>query len=304
MITGQPIEVAGRERDVLEVQNYWHAFLQLEAWIAQKRLLTEDLIGRLHAMIERGKHDKPTPYRDGQNVIRDGVSGRIVYMPPTTQDVPILMASLVEWCHQAERDTLPAVLIAALLHYQFVTIHPYYDGNGRTARLLATFQLHRSGYGLNGIFSLEEYHARDLDAYYGALVTHPHHNYYEGRESADLTAWLEYFTQTLARVFALAENEAERILREGLPTEPEELRRLDARTRRVLSLFAKSDTITAQDAAQLFGFSDRAARSLLTDLVSTGVLSVANASNRARNYQLSEVYRNLIGSLSEANRSF
>ena len=62
---------------------------------------------------------------------------------------------------------LTTPLIAGLLHYQFVTIHPYYDGNGRTARLLATFMLHRGGYGLQGLFSLEEFHARGNVFYAG-----------------------------------------------------------------------------------------------------------------------------------------
>ena len=54
-------------------------------------------------------------------------------------------------------------VVVALAHYQFATIHPYFDGNGRTARLLTTLILHRSGYGLNGIYSLEEYYAQNLD---------------------------------------------------------------------------------------------------------------------------------------------
>ena len=77
--------------------------------------------------------------------------------------MPALIAQMVTWAKQAEKDGLPVPLIAALVHYQFVIIHPYYDGNGHTAQLIATFLLHRGGYGLNGLFSLEEYHARDLD---------------------------------------------------------------------------------------------------------------------------------------------
>lgn len=298
VIAGQPIQAVGRERDVREVQHYWDAFLQIEAWSAQSKPISEDAVRKLHALVEHGRRAKPTPYRDGQNVIRDSSSGRIVYLPPVWQDVPLLMSAMTAWSGQAEREQIPAPLIAGLLHYQFVTIHPFYDGNGRTARLLATWQLHRSGYGLGGIFSLEEYHARDLDAYYGALVTHLHHNDYEGRSDAELTAWLEYFVQTLARVFVLAEEEAQHIMQEGLPTEPNELRRLDARTRRVLSLFARADKITARDVANLLGIAERTARVLLTEWVNQGVLIVANTSKRARAYELSAIYRQFIGSLS------
>ena len=298
VIAGRQIVVAGRERDVREVQNYWHAFMRVEEWASSRRPLSENLIQSLHALIEKGPRAKPTPYRDGQNVIRDGATGGIVYMPPMAQDVPELMDAMIQGCANAERDGVPIPLIAGLLHYQFVTIHPYYDGNGRTARLLATLLLHRGGYGLNGIFSLEEYHARDLDVYYQALAVHPHHNYYAGRADADITHWLTYFVTTLAHVFTLAQEEAQQISDKGLPGEPEALRQLDLRTRRLLSLFAKSEVITAPMAAALFGFSDRTARNLLQSLVMQGVLVVTNASNRGRSYSLSEVYRQFIGSLS------
>ena len=181
VIEGQKTQFHGRERDVREVRNYWNALLRVEEWAARQTPLTEDLIRQLHALVERGPRTKPTPYRDGQNVIREAASGGLIYMPPEAKDVPGLMAALVAWVSRAEKGNLPAPLIAALIHYQFVTIHPYYDGNGRTARLLATFILHRGGYGLSGFFSLEEHHARDLDAYYHSLAVHPHHNYYEGR---------------------------------------------------------------------------------------------------------------------------
>jgi hypothetical protein len=117
--------------------------------------------------------------------------------------------------------------------------------------LLATFILHRGGYGLNGFFSLEEHHARDLGGYYRSLSVHPHHNYYEGRWDADLAIWLEYFARTLARVFTAAKDEALHYSARGVPVEPEELRRLDHRARTVLALFTGAEQVTTPHRLQL-----------------------------------------------------
>ena len=292
------VQISGRERDVIEVRNYWNALLRAEEWARKKKPLTEELIKRLHALVDNGPKAAPTPYREGQTAIKNSISGSLIYLPPEAKDVPALMASLVNWANDAEKSGLPAPLIAALVHYQFVTIHPYYDGNGRTARLLATFLLHKSGYGLGGFFSLEEHHARDLPAYYRALTAHPHHNYYFGRSEADLTPWLEYFTSTLAEVFEAVRIRAERCVAEGVAAEPEDLRRLDPRARIVLGLFAKKETITSADVAGELGLSERMARNLLADWVKDGWLEVKDPSRRARAYELSAKYRQYVGSLS------
>lgn len=289
--------VQGRERDVREVRNYWNALLRIEEWAAQGRPLTEELIRRLHALVEHGAKAKPTPYREGQNVIRDSFTGAIVYLPPEAKDVPSLMQALVAWANQVEQAGQPVPLIAGLVHYQFVTIHPYFDGNGRTARLLATFILHRGGYGLHGFFSLEEHHARDLAGYYRSLATHPHHNYYEGRAEADLTAWLEYFVSVLARVFNLAQEEALRLADQPPLAEPEAVQRLDSRARQVLALFATTDRVTAGQVAQTLSLSQRMARYLLQGWVDDGLLVIADPSKRKRAYELSAIYRQYIDSL-------
>ncbi len=288
----------GRERDVNEVRNYWDALLKVEDWAVNQVEFTEDLIKRLHAIVDRGKRAKPTPYRDGQNVIRDSQSGGIVYMPPEAKDVPCLMAEMVRWVRKAEKENIPAPIIAALIHYQFVTIHPYYDGNGRTARLLATFILQRDGYGLHGFFSMEEHHARDLAGYYSSLSVHKSHNYYQGRAEADLTLWIAYFTSLLAKVFTQAKDEAVKYAKRGVPQEPEKLRRLDHRARIVLSLFAKKDKITASEAAKSLGLSSRMVRILLQKWVKDGWLVVDNPANRSRAYRLSEIYRQFVGNAS------
>lgn len=294
VVAGQRLALHGRERDVGEVRNYWKALLRVEEWAARRADLTEDLIRRLHALVEHGRA-RPSPYRDGQNTIRDSASGALVYLPPEARDVPGLMAGLVDWVRRAEADLLPPPLIAGLAHYQFGTIHPYYDGNGRAARLLATFLLQRDGYGLNGLFSLEEEHARDLPAYYQALMAHPHHNYYEGRETADLTLWLEYFLATLGAVFVAAKEEVLRASQDRLPAENDSLRRLDPRARAVLALFAHQDRITAPEVARLLGLSDRTARLLLKKWTDDGWLIVSDPSRRGRGYELSAIYRQFIG---------
>ncbi|MEA2045052.1 MAG: Fic family protein [Euryarchaeota archaeon] len=298
VIADEKAEIADRERDVVEVRNYWYALLRVEEWALRNKPLTEDLIRKLHGLVEHGPKARPTPYRDGQNAIRDSATGSLIYLPPEAKDVSCLMASMVEWAGEAEKEGLPAPLIAGLIHYQFVTIHPYYDGNGRTARLLATFILHRGGFGLNGFFSLEEHYALDLQGYYRALSTHPHHNYYFGRNEADLTSWLEYFIRSLAEVFEAVRQQALKCAEEGAPATPEELRRLDLRARRILGLFAQKETITASDVASELALSERMARNLLREWVDQGWLKVANPSRRARSYSLSAIYRKYIGSLS------
>ena len=189
----------GRERDEREVIGYYAALRQVEQWATQQQIITPNLIQTLHALVMSAGSlkAKPTPYRDGQNVIRDGRTGSIVYMPPEAQDVAPLMDGLITWI-KANQD-LPCPLVASIVHYQFATIHPYYDGNGRTARLLTTLVLHLGGYDLNGIYALEEYYARDLGAYYEAINIGDSHNYYMGRAEADITKWIEWSKQHLPK---------------------------------------------------------------------------------------------------------
>lgn len=101
------------------------------------------------------------------------------------------MKELVSWIHESQLD-LPVPVIVGIAHYQFETIHPYFDGNGRTGRLLTTWILHQSGYDLGKFYALEEFYVEDLPGYYQALVTHPHHNYYSGCNEAviSLIGWI------------------------------------------------------------------------------------------------------------------
>jgi Fic family protein len=284
----------GRERDEQEVKGYYIALDQVEAWVAAHKSITESMIQKLHALVMAGGKKKiiPTPYRTGQNVIRDGRSGAIVYLPPEAADVPHLMKELVDWIDQT--NDIPSPLVAAVAHYQFVTIHPYFDGNGRTARLLTTYILHYGGYDLKGLYSLEEYYAQNLGDYYQALTIGPSHNYYLGRAEADITPWIEYFCKGMADACEKVLQQMAHAQQQGAPDQSRSLRSLDTKQRKILELFKDYETITTEQIAHLFGFKPRTARQLCKKLVEEGFLVPVTLAKKSRKYALSERYIDLV----------
>lgn len=284
----------GRERDQSEVKGYYAALDDVERMAKRGTPVTETAIQRLHALVEgSGKtRVKPTPYRDGQNVIRDARSRGIVYMPPEAKDVPRLMKQLVDWI--GKKDDLPIPVRAGLAHYQFATIHPYYDGNGRTARLLTTLILHLNGYDLKGLYALEEYYAKNLAGYYEALSIGPSHNYYMGRAEADVTKWVAYFVEGMAEAFEKVRDHAVREQREGHKDQSKIFRALDARQRKALTLFLDAQEIGARDIAALFSFAPRTASLLCQKWVDAGFLEMSSASRKTRRYRLAPRYEAVI----------
>ncbi|MGE0206688.1 MAG: Fic family protein [Candidatus Babeliales bacterium] len=283
----------GRERDEHEVKAYYAALTQVEQWAAQGLPITEKMIQTLHALvIGNGKSKvKPTAYRDGQNVIRDARTRAIVYLPPEAHDVPSLMKGMVHWINK--NSTIPCPLIAGIAHYQFATIHPYYDGNGRTARLLTTLILHLGGYDLKGLYSLEEYYARNLDAYYTAISIGDSHNYYEGRASADITKWVEYFIEGMAVAFENVLKRMQEAEYKGLRDQSDEIKKLDPKQRKALELFQEFQVVTARQIGALFGFKPRTSAQLCKNWVETGFLEIVDFSNKGRKYTLSKHYKKL-----------
>ena len=294
-VVGQREHFAGRERDEKEVLGYYVALEKVEQIAASEVSVSETHVRTLHGLVmaEGRKKARPTPYRDGQNVIRDSRSRSIVYMPPEAKDVPRLMKSLVAWLYSSQKASLPCPIRAGIVHYQFATIHPYYDGNGRTARLLTTLVMHLGGYGLKGLYSLEEYYARDLGAYYRALAVGPSHNYYEGRASADLTGWVDYFCEGMANSFESVRRRAQASSESGSRDQSDMLRRLDPRQRRALELFRSSTVITSRDIEGLFGISQRAARNLLAAWVEDGFVAIVDPAKKTRTYGLTGEFNSL-----------
>jgi Fic family protein len=281
----------GRERDEHEVKGYYTALTQVEKWVAQVVKVTEKIIKTLHALVmsEGLSTIKPTDYRDGQNVIRDSRTKAIIYMPPEAKDTPVLMRSMVSWINK--NTELPCPIVAAISHYQFATIHPYYDGNGRTARLLTTLILHLGGYDLKGLYSLEEYYARNLGAYYEAISIGESHNYYMGRAEADITPWIEYFIEGMAVSFENILKTMTKARNQGLSDQSDLLKKLDQRQRKVLELFQQFEYVTSRQIGELFGFKPRTSAAMCASWVGSGFLKIINSSNKGRKYSLGDNYQ-------------
>jgi Fic family protein len=291
----------GRERDRDEVKGYYAALDEVKRLVTspakRQEKVAEATVRKLHALVMGGGKTrvKPTPYREGQNIIRDSRSRGIVYLPPEAGDVPKLMEQLLEWLNR--NDELPVPLKAGIAHYQFATIHPYYDGNGRTARLLATLILHLGDYDLKGLFALEEYYARGLKEYYEALTVGPSHNYYLGRAEADITRWVAYFIEGMATSFEKVQAQARREADRGGKDQTGLLRTLDARQRRALTLFQEAREVEAKEIGGLFGLKPRSAALLCQRWVEGGFLEVTNPSRKSRRYKLGEAYEAIVGAI-------
>ncbi|AQQ70687.1 Adenosine monophosphate-protein transferase SoFic [Limihaloglobus sulfuriphilus] len=180
------------EDDVRELLNYRNAFELVAGHLGGGSEITETLIREIHKrLVEgvRGGQGMPGRYRKTQNYVVNSRTKEVIYTPPPPAEVPVMMAELVSWL--AKDTDIHPVLVAGIVQFQLVHIHPFVDGNGRTSRLLSTLCLYRSGYDFKRLFTISEYYDRNRMDFYKALQD-------VRRNSMDMTCWLDYFVVGLA----------------------------------------------------------------------------------------------------------
>lgn len=123
--------------------------------------------------------------------VNDPRSRKMIYLPPDHQEVPLLLQDLFDFLEE-KKDGVDPLILAGVFHKQFVIIHPFIDGNGRTARLATKVLLAKMGLDTFNLFSFENYYNSNVTRYFEevGLVG----NYYDVRDQVDFTSWLEYFT--------------------------------------------------------------------------------------------------------------
>lgn len=201
--TGSPenlaeqVGVIARPRDIQEVINYREVLRWIDEWgrYTGKRIeYTEHLLKSLHSLTVRNllPIDQVGTYRNAQVVIRSATDGQVVFRPPMFLQVPKLLTELFSWLNELKNLEVHPVIRAGIAHYELVRIHPFIEGNGRTARAFSLLILYAEGYDIKKLFSIEEYFDNDIDGYYRALQS------VQQSASLDMTYWLEYFCFGLA----------------------------------------------------------------------------------------------------------
>ena len=263
--------------DAKEVTNYRKAVDLVADYLGSGDPVTEGLIREIHKRLVRGVRGNaaaPGEYRRIQNYVANSVTKEIICTPPSPQEVSPMMAEFVSWLNKkaltAEQDVHP-ILVAGIAQFQLVHIHPFLDGNGRTARLLSMLCLYRKGYDFKRLFTLSEYYDRDRPSYYRAIQT-------VRKRDLDLTEWLEYFTFGLQWQLAEVQEKGETLIRVDVLAKKH---KLSGRQIVALELAQQGSTFQTHDfEARCPGVHRRSLQRDLRELVEAGLLEATGATNR------------------------
>ena len=281
LLTG--CEVLAHPRDRQEVLNYAAVLRYIDRhFLGQVQLLTEQTIKHLHDLVVQDilPAGESGHYRRVPVVVGVPVTGKVVFRPPGWEQVPTLMAGLIGWLNTPQATALMPVLQAGIAHYELVRIHPFTDGNGRTARALATLILAQRGFDLKRFFALDEYYNQDRASYYEALRS-------VDPQTQDLTEWLEYFVQGVAVEMVRVERRVEELARLYRVEQATEQISLNLRQIKLLDYLQSSGSISNSEYQELFMVSKRTASNDLGELAAHGLLSIEGA-GRATRYRLAE----------------
>ncbi len=271
-----------------EVRNYYMTSEYLSKELKKKTAYSTSLLLKVQKQIVLGESKDKIGLRGPMPpgvlfAVYDSKTGKPEYIPPEYCDIPKLLDELETYIK--ESDDHP-IIKAAILHYQLVTIHPFEDGNGRTARIMSNYLLSYYGFGFKEIGSLEEYFLYDLEEYYSSLQMGLPVLYYNGRDNPPHPEiWINYFV----KVFCLYSNKVTKIATETInDNEKERLNRLTKKGRKFLEYITKEKikVFSPIDIASAFGVSNRTIVNWCSELCKNGYLKSNIVNKRIRTYTL------------------
>ncbi len=202
--------VVARDRDIQEVINYRSVMEYLDSLVPKGSdlegsiqpvdskvmgsdpktyiVINRHILEEIHRLTVKGllPDTESGHYRSVKVVIRNTATKEITFRPPAPTEVPFYIEELFSWLSSEDGKSVHPLLRAGILHYELVRIHPFTDGNGRSARAMALLLLFLEGYEAKKFFALEEYYDTHPEEYYSALQS--------VATTGELSEWLEYFT--------------------------------------------------------------------------------------------------------------
>jgi Fic family protein len=235
-----------RDRDIQEVLNYRNVITWIEKQRSDdlKSIFTKDTLNTLHKLtVTRVIEEKYAGvFRDKQVIVQSATNASIVYRPPVSMEIPFLIDDFFKWAGSDESQNIHPIFKAAIAHYQLVHIHPFIEGNGRTARAMATLMMYILGYDFKRFFSIEQYLDSDVELYYNALLS------VQKTQDNDLTYWLEYFCYGLAIEIDKIKQQVTRLSKDlKLKKQLGEQVALSERQIILLELFQQQEKVTSDD---------------------------------------------------------
>jgi Fic family protein len=265
--------------DWREVRNYIDAVNTAVAEL-KSLPLSNRLLKQTHAILMqgvRGEHKQPGNFRSSQNWIGGSSLADATFIPPHHEGVDELMGDLEKFWHN-EQIVVPHLVRAAISHYQFETVHPFLDGNGRIGRLLIPLYFISHGLLAKPSLYLSDFFERNRASYYDALM--------QVRVSNNLIHWVRFFLNGVAQTATKGRDTFQQVL--ALRNQAEQqILQLGKRTpnaRQALSVLYRKPMVTAADLERELGLSQPTVNALLRDFMKLGLLREVTGAVRNRLY--------------------
>ncbi|MBN2275923.1 MAG: Fic family protein [Bacteroidales bacterium] len=276
-----------KRQDWEEVQNYIKA---MEWAINELKSLPFSLrlIKGTHSVLlrgVRGEKKQPGQFRKSQNWIGGATLNDAVFIPPVHTSIPDLMSDIEKFIHN-EEFYIPELLKIGMIHYQFETIHPFLDGNGRVGRLLIPFYLVSKGILQRPILYLSDFFERNRNLYYNNLMI--------VREKSNLTQWFKFFLVGIIETSRNGISTFDSILQLQKFVE-NSIRSLGSRAanaKKVLDYLYNKPVINAEKASEVTKISMPSSYKLIADLEKLKILKEVTGGQRGRLYVFND-YLNL-----------
>ena len=213
----------------------------------------------------RGEHKTPGEFRISQNWIGGSMPSKAVYVPPPHTEIAELLTDFEKFINNEEIDT-PDLIKIAILHYQFESIHPFLDGNGRIGRLLIPLYIQSKGMLNKSCLYISDYIERNKDEYYDCLT--------RVRTQNDMIGWIKFFLTAVIETSKIAKDKFKKVVEFTMEMDREILNMTvkPENARKVLDVLYDEPAVNRKKLVEITGITESTIKNIINNFVDKGIL--------------------------------